>query len=238
MRAALLRSERARHNGPMNLVMRALQNSAIGLTRAYQRLFMDLHVWGREHISPGPSIYVINHITAFDFLVAALLPDPVHIVVGPGYKSPWAARILDALEHINAMPAHRGSVVSKAVGYLRSGESVLIAPEGDMQEPFRLGRFYPGVARMYRETRVPLVPIGILAPKRRLRELPITTNVDGHIYRCVIVRRGPLCISIGRPLTPELPDGSEEEQERFVLDLLRETLEGLIEDARVHRFWQ
>ncbi len=221
----------------LNLVKRTIFNGVVLGVKAYQKLFMDIHVWGREHIPPGPKIYVTNHISALDVGVITLFTEPVHLVVGPAYKTWLARKILDAMEQINAMPDHRHTVVPEAVKYLQGGESVYICPEGDMQEPCQLGTFYPGVARIFRQTGAPLIPIAMLAPKSRLREFPFTTEVDGRIYRTVVVPRGPLCFNIGEPLRPDPPEGTDQQQEQFILDALHSSMASLIQDARVNKFW-
>lgn len=208
---------------------------AIGV---YQRVFMRLHVWGRENIPAGPKIFVTNHISTHDsFWVMPLFGTPLHIVIGPGYQKRAVAPILDWLEQINALPEHRGSVVSKAVGYLEKGESVYIAPEGDAQELFQLGRFYPGVARIYRGARVPIVPVALAAPKRAMWRAPIREVVDGRVYETKTVLRGPFCINVGEAMMPELPPGSDREQEAAVLDALHGRMNALLEDIRVNKFW-
>ena len=78
--------------------------------KAYQWLLMDMHVWGKEHIPPGPKIYATNHLTAMDIFVCSVFTEPAHVIVGPAYKSWLATKVLDALEQINAMPEHRGTV--------------------------------------------------------------------------------------------------------------------------------
>lgn len=222
----------------MNLLGRTLYNSFVFSIKAYQRLFMDMYVWGRRNIPKGPKIYITNHVTALDVMVTSVFTEPVHIVVGPAYKTPIMAKLLDLCEQINAMPDHRRTVVADAVKYLKRGEPVYINPEGDFCEPFQMGRFYPGVARIYRQARVPIVPIALLAPKSRLREYPFKVEVDGRVYRTVVTLRGPYCINIGEPMMPTVPDGTDKEQDECVLAALKERLEFLVEDARVNRFWQ
>jgi len=222
----------------MNLVRRTLYHSLTMPLRLYRRLFMDVQVWGRELIPAGAKLYVLNHLTAIDPLPLAFLPGPMHCIIGPGYK-PWImARIYDALEQINAMPEHRATAVDQAAHYLAKGEAVYICPEGDMQEPGQLGKFYPGAARIYLKSRAPIVPIGLVAPKRRMYSLPITTNVDGRIYRTVIVPRGPFCVNIGKPMTPDIPDGDEQQQEEQITELIRSTIHDLVQDVCTNKFWQ
>src|SRR3989304_8896434 len=116
----------------MNGVKRAILYSCRSPIMVSRRLFLDLHVWGRENIPKGPKIYVTNHVTSTDpFWVLPEFIEPVHIVIGPGYKSRVIGKVLDAFEQINCMPAHRSTVVEKAVTFLKRGEAVYMAPEGD-----------------------------------------------------------------------------------------------------------
>lgn len=217
---------------------RLVWSSLCGVIRTYQRLFMRLHVWGREHIPAGPKIFVTNHISTHDsFWVMPLFGCPLHIVIGPGYQQRMVAPLLDWLEQINALPEHRSTVVTEAVAYLQRGESVYIAPEGDAQELFRLGRFYPGVARIYRGSAAPIVPVALAAPKRAMWETPVREVVAGRVYQTRTVLRGPFCINIGEPLRPEVPEGPAAEQDEFVLRALRASLQGLLDDMRVNKFW-
>ncbi len=223
----------------MNGAKRALLYSLRYPIMVYRRLFLDLHVWGRENIPKGPKIYVTNHVTSTDpFWVWPEFTEAVHIVIGPGYQSPILAKVLDAFEQINCMPAHRKSVVEKAVSYLKKGEAVYMAPEGDLQELFQLGRFYPGVARMYCRVQAPIVPIALVAPKHAMREYPRFDDVvDGRVYRMVPVLKGTYCINIGVPLQPELPDESPERQEEFVTTLLKQRMNELMQEVRTNKFW-
>jgi 1-acyl-sn-glycerol-3-phosphate acyltransferase len=147
--------------------------------------------------------------------------------------------LLDHFEQINAMPERRKTVVDEAVKYLSRGESVYTAPEGDIQEPFHLGRFYPGVARIYRRTGAPIIPIALLAPRSAMRACPrLDMTVDGRVYRALFVLRGPFCVNIGEPFTPLMTDGADEVMEdRRIVDELRERMGLLVEEIRINRFW-
>ena len=222
----------------MNLVTRTLYYSLIYSIKSYQWLFLNLRVWGRETIPKGPKIYVTNHITTHDsFWVLPVFTEPVHIVIGPAYESRLLAGVLDAFEQINASRAQRKTVIAQAVKYLEQGEPVYLAPEGELQEPFQLGRFYPGVAKIYRQARVPIIPIAVVAPKSDMVELPFKTVVDGRVYRTLTVLRGTFCINVGLPLAPPIPEGTPQEQDEYILRVLRQRIESLVEDVRVNRFW-
>jgi len=224
----------------MNRRKKLVYRTLLTPVRLYQKLFLRLHVWGRDNIPSGPKIYVQNHIASTDpYWVVPLLPEPVHVIVGPGYHIKALALVLNYLEQINATEAQRKHVVDKAVEYLKSGESVYTAPEGDLHKTFHLGRFYPGVARIYRRVPVPIIPIALLAPRFAMKAHHMfDMEVDGHVYRGLMVLRGPFCINIGRPFMPELREtGDETEDNLRIMAELRQRMQGLIEDIRVRKFW-
>ncbi len=50
----------------MNRPKRLLYSAFISSIKVYQRFLLDIRVWGRERIPPGPKIYMQNQITATD----------------------------------------------------------------------------------------------------------------------------------------------------------------------------
>lgn len=219
----------------MNLVKRAIHRTMSYTIKAYQFCFMAVHVWGRENIPKGPKIFVTNHITSYDeFWVLPVFNEPVHIVIGPGYNGWMNTKILDWLEQINAMPAHRRTVVDKAVEYLNKGESIYMAPEGDAHELFQLGKFYPGVARIQRLSGAPIVPIALVMPKRSIWDIPFRPTIEGRTYQTLVTFRGPFCINVGEVMGPDRKDESDE---HFV-GQVRDRVAELCEDVRMNKYWQ
>lgn len=207
---------------------------------------MTYRVIGREHIPPGAKLLVSNHISAFDGVwVLPVLSggnnkrtEPVHVVVGAPFAVRGMAWLCRRYDQINALAAHRHSVVDEAVKRLKAGGSVYICPEGDFHEQFKLGRFYPGAARIYRRTGVPVVPMAFVAPKDSLREYPFPTHVDGRIYRCVIGLRGPFVINIGEAMRPTiLTEGTDGEIDEDVMEQIKERIAQLVEEVRREEGW-
>jgi len=221
----------------VNLLQRTIYKSLLLGLRVYRGLTLDWRVWGLENLPDGAKIFAANHITSHELLLMTSIPEPVHVVVGPACKYRIVAWLCKKLEQINAMPAHRKNVVPEAVEYLKRGESVFLNPEGDFHEPFAMGPFYPGVARMYRLSGAPIIPIAVLAPKSTLRKLPTTITVDDYVYRTVVVRKGPYCVHFGKPFYPECPDGTPDEQDAAILEQIRNRIEELVEETRVNTFW-
>lgn len=219
----------------MNFPCRMLYGAFVETLRLYRRCFLDLHVWGRDRIPQGPKIFVTNHVTSTDpYWVLPEYPEPVHIIIGPGYQSKVMGWVYDRFEQINAMPAARHQVVDKAVALLERGRSIYTAPEGDLQNPFSLGRFFPGVGRIYRRSRAPIVPIALLAPRSIVREFPrLAMNVDGRTYRAEFVLSGLYCIHIGEPFRPQIRgDLDPEVDARRIADELRDRVQSLIFEIR------
>ncbi len=210
-----------------------------GGVRLYQRLFIETKIWGRDKIPPGPKIYAVNHISSHDgFWLAPLFTEPVHYIIGPGYQSWLGTKFLDAMESINAFVPDARDMVDQAADYLNKGEPVVIAPEGDIQETFSLGRFMPGVARIYMASGVPIVPIAMLTPRRNLREnVKKRQVIDGHVFRMVNLLRGPFCFNIGEAWSPGYEGLSEAKQVVRITRELRERMESLVEDMRINKFW-
>jgi len=223
----------------MNFLKRSLYGAFVGSLRTYRAAFLDLCVHGRDRIPPGPKIFVTNHITSTDpFWVLPEFGEFVHIIIGPGYQSRWAEWLLDRFEQINAMPGHRKSVVDKAVDYLQKGESVYTAPEGDIQDGFELGHFYTGVARIYRRTLAPIIPIALVAPRESRKAHPRwDLHVGDRTYRAVYVLRGPYSIRIGQPFRPDCGGVENNAENGRITAELRARMAALVEATRVERGW-
>ena len=216
----------------MNQAARIAFRTTACALRLYQRVFMDFHLYGRALIPPGPKIYVCNHITTTDpYWMLPAVAEPVHIVVGPAYHSKAAAWVLDRLGQINATPEHRSTAVAHAVDLLRRGESVLVAPEGDIQPTFQLGRFYPGAARMYRQTEVPIIPMALHAPRPNMwRCRWLDMQVEGRTYRGLLAMQGLYCINIGEPMFPPVSDTGGPDEDAAIMDAIKSRIRSLIDD--------
>jgi len=128
---------------------------------------LDLKVKGRQHLwSHRPAVFVFNHQSQADaVIVAKLLRGDFtgvakvevsrHPVVGPMFKAMQVA-FVDRSDHSKALQA-----LAPAVEALRSGISLVIAPEGTRSETERLGPFKKGAFHLAMQAGVPVVPIVI-----------------------------------------------------------------------------
>ncbi len=211
-----------------------------GAIRCYQRVFWEFHVCGRDRIPSGPKIFVSNHITSVDqYWIMLALPDPLHMIVGPGFANPLVARVLDYFEQINAMPDRRRQVVDSACRYLEMGESIYITPEGDLQPPFELGFFHTGVAKIYRKSRAAIVPVALAVPRDRIRRhFRWDLRVGDRIYPTAMVWRGPVCVNIGEPFRPAFRgDLTERDDDQRITDEVKARIQRLADEARTSHSW-
>ena len=206
-------------------------------------LFYDFRVWGKEYLSPGPKIYCSNHFSSSDpGFVITLMKEPVHMVIGSAYGIPVLNSFLELGEQINAFDdEEKKQVVPKAVEYLKKGESVYIFPEGDLNDQITLKRFYLGLARIYMACPVPVIPIGLISPRRNVEDRDVT--VQEVLYHQLRVVSKNYYANIGAPLdfsgTNVLPDDPDYEKKRAIeiTDIVKERIGELILDIKHNKFW-
>lgn len=212
-------------------ITRSLYRSLAVLLRMGSRCAWDFRSCGTHGIPPGPKIFVGNHVASVDpYWVMMAVPEFLHFVVGPPFGIRWLAPILRTFEQINAMPQHRKTVVTDACEYLAKGESVYIAPEGDVQPPFQLGHFYTGMAKIYRESGVPIIPVAMAVSPGQIRRHPRWDMVvEGRTFEARMVWRGKIRVMIGEAMTPPLNDDKgRDEGNRCVTEEVRARIDVML----------
>ena len=124
---------------------------------------------GKEKIPTDQNfILVCNHIHALD---------PVLIAVTSDFKFHTMAKaelfenafLKQLLTDVGAFPVkrHSGDVRAfmKAKKYLENGEPVLVFPEGTRSKDGELQELKPGAAALCLSSKVPILPVQIIAPK-------------------------------------------------------------------------
>ncbi len=133
----------------------------LGTALAGIRLAVD----GEEHVwSHRPAVFVFNHQSAVDTLLLCriLRRDFVGIAKQEARRTPLfgpamafsGTVFIDRANHQSALRALR-----PAVDALKSGTSIVIAPEGTRSPTPRLGPFKKGAFHLAMAARVPIVPI-------------------------------------------------------------------------------
>ena len=218
----------------MNIFKKAVYYTVKNFISLYMSAFIEFKVWGRENIPEGARLYCSNHFSSTDpFFALTIMKEPVHMVVGPGFSVPIFRHILKAGEQINALPQHRHNVLLNAVKYLNKGESVYIFPEGDLNDQNKLRDFYPGLAKIHLMTNIPIIPIGIIAPKRYVKEKDVNIKIGEVIHKTLIVSSGKYYANIGKPVTFNKNLTTEE-----ISQQMKEIIEALINDIKINKFWE
>ena len=128
---------------------------------------LKLIVEGEQHLwSHRPAVFIFNHQSAIDVLIAAkLLREDIvgvakkeikyQLPMGPAFT--YLGTVYIDREHVGDPQ----SAMQPAVDALRSGRSVVIAPEGTRSGDGALKRFKHGAFHLAQQAGVPIVPIVI-----------------------------------------------------------------------------
>lgn len=120
----------------------------------------------REKLPSGASLIAMKHQSTWDTLAAAcLLPSPAFVLKQELLRVPFFGWLL---KRCDMVPVNRAggagalrAMVTAARTRLAEGRSVVIYPEGTRREPGAAPQYHPGIAALYRELAVPVVPIAV-----------------------------------------------------------------------------
>ena len=167
-----------------------------GVAAAIARL--KLLVDGEEHLwSDRPAVFIFNHQSAVDVLITARLlrEDVIGVAkkeikhqLPMGIAFTYTGTVFIDREHVGDPRI----ALKPAVDALRSGRSVVIAPEGTRSRDGTLGPFKLGAFHMARQAGVPIVPI------------VIHNAQDALPYKAVVVRPAEVKVTV---LPPQRTDG-------------------------------
>ena len=129
---------------------------------------IDVDVVGAEHArAPRPAVYIFNHQSVLDPIIvgkvlgggfAGLVPRDMakNPVLGPILRLGGENFLEDA---VSFEDGEATSSLAPVVDSLRSGRSIIVAPEGTRSLTPRLGPFEMGAFHIARRAEVPIVPI-------------------------------------------------------------------------------
>jgi 1-acyl-sn-glycerol-3-phosphate acyltransferase len=150
----------------------ALMRALVGIT---------YEVRGREHVPPGAAIVAAKHQSAFDTMIfPLLLKDPAvvlksELVLIPfygWYALKWGMIPVDRKTGSSALR----KMLKAAKRAVAAGRPIFIFPEGTRVAPDAAPDYKPGVAALYRELKVPCVPValnsGLYWPRRAFLKRP------------------------------------------------------------------
>lgn len=180
---------------------------------------LKLLVEGEEHLwSDRPAVFIFNHRSAVDVLITArmLREDVIGVAkkelkhqLPMGIAFTYTGTIFIDREHVGDPRL----ALKPAVDALKSGRSVVIAPEGTRSRDGTLGPFKLGAFHIARQAGVPIVPI------------VIHNAQDALPYKAVVVRPAEVKVTV---LPPQRTDhwqlGDVEAQALRIRDLYLDAL--------------
>ena len=127
---------------------------------------LDYQVIGEQHRRDGQVIYAIKHQSAWDTVTTHLLiDDPAIALKQELAKIPIFGQ---ALRHAGMIEIARGqgakalrSLIHGARQAIARGSSVVIFPEGTRTPPGERRTYHPGVAALYKQLALPVVPVAL-----------------------------------------------------------------------------
>lgn len=134
------------------------------LLRNIVRLYHEVH--GLENIPSGPVIVAAKHQSAWDvFLFHTLFEDPIFIVKKELFAIPivgWLIRRsgcigIDRSRGVRALK----DMLQKARDAAAGGSQIIIFPEGTRTTPGVLPTYHSGVALLYQNLSLPVIPVGL-----------------------------------------------------------------------------
>ncbi|MFP4363487.1 MAG: lysophospholipid acyltransferase family protein [Spirochaetia bacterium] len=223
----------------MNFIVRKGYDIFRWYIRTNLHLSYDFRVWGAENIPEQPNIYCSNHFSSADpYFAMTLMKEPVHMIIGSAWSLPVASIFLKISQQINAYGEKRKTAVRDAVQWLEQGESVYVFPEGELGDQLGLQHFYAGMARIYLQNPVPIIPIGLVAPRRYVK----TKDVEyGNVFfHRLFVASKYYYANIGEPMRfPEIEKWEDKRAaEKEITRLVKERVSFLIDDIKESKFWQ
>lgn len=172
--------------------------------RVFFHLVSRVRIDGQENIPvQGAYLIAINHVSLYEppFVLAfwPVAPEAV------GAVDIWERRGQALLARLyGGIPVHRGEydrqLIDTMLSALRSGHPLLIAPEGGRSHQPGLRRGLPGVAYVMDQTKVPVIPVGIIG------------TTDDFLSLALHGKRPTIEMHIGEPVNLPPIQGKGEER--------------------------
>jgi 1-acyl-sn-glycerol-3-phosphate acyltransferase len=162
-------------------------------------LIRKIQVQGEELIPSGPKIIVANHANLTDgFILPFIIPEQLHFLIqGDIFEIPILGKLLELADQIPTYKGDGRKALRDARKWLERGNSVVIFPEGRMNNGGQLYRAGAGAAMLAAQTDLPLVPMGFFVPEKFTRLIK-SKYQDRPAYGSFQFG-GPCFIQVGEP---------------------------------------
>lgn len=137
---------------------------AWSVAKDYFRTFHDQKAFGTEHIPEGGCILASNHVSFFDPpLIGTCVERPFYYLAR---KTLFVPPVMDKLlPRIQAIPVDQEKPdmvgLKRIIHLLRSGEGIVLFPEGERSTDGKILSGQPGVGLVVAKSRVPVIPTRI-----------------------------------------------------------------------------
>ena len=123
-------------------------------------------VRGGQYLVPGAVIYASKHQSAWDTMIYwILLEKPIFVLKRELTRIPFYGQILLKLGSIsidrNGKADALKKMLAKAKQTTDAGYPIIIFPEGTRTLPDAVPQYHPGVAALYSQLKVPVVPVAL-----------------------------------------------------------------------------
>ena len=152
---------------------------------------------GRERLGRPGQLIIANHPTLIDVvLIVAFTPGPACVVKAALFANPFTRRVVRAAGYISNAPAD--SMIELATGTLRSGDTLVMFPEGTRTRPGQPMAFHRGAASVAVHGASVLTPVYIqvdqpllqktqpwyrVPPRRPHVSIEVGADIDLEPYR-------------------------------------------------------
>lgn len=142
---------------------------------------LSYRIEGLEHVPKEPCIIAAKHQSIWEtFAFCQIFDRPVFVLKQELTRIPvygWYLRRIGmiAIDRSGGASAMR-RMVAETKDRLAQGKHVIIFPEGTRSDPGQKRPYYPGVAALYKQVGVPVLPValdsGLFWPARTMRQSP------------------------------------------------------------------
>jgi 1-acyl-sn-glycerol-3-phosphate acyltransferase len=170
---------------------------------AYKTLFIrSVEVVGQENIPSGPKIIIANHPNVTDsFVLPFIVREKLHFFIqSDTFTLPILGRLLELADQIPVTFGEGRQALNIAIDRLAMGHSVVIFPEGRLNDAKEFRRAGAGASILALESGAPVVPLGFYVPEKYARP------IKGYFLGRETIGRwqfgGPCIVNIGEPWKP------------------------------------
>lgn len=193
---------------------------AYTFSKIFAKLFYRFEVIYPERlIEEGSALLCCNHESFFDPpCVSIAFKNPIHFLAR---KTLFDSKLFGGLiRRLNALPVNQErpdmSGLKRIIGLLKSGERVLIFPEGERTHDGQLGEAQPGVGLVIAKSRAPVLP---------MRLFGVYDVFPRHAKRPKL--RGKITIVVGEPIDFTEDIDKRQKGKELYQELSERTLEAI-----------